>query len=348
MLQPGQTYTFPFNFRFPAATGNNRTGQYKENNDERWTVQPHTLPATFIQNSKYGDVNKPNFSKIEYGVRAKLICPGVGVVYGKTMVDLGTEAPILFQPLNPHAHQLLNGPLSVVRTPKAFTVQSSTLTGQSSSKIGFRQGMRDRFSSSTPKLDFEAAVEMPDLLASGSEFRFRATFAAMAKSDGVAQIPTITFTVLKLELLEFTFSRAALDREASSMSEGHHRGNRNEMWPPPHRVYESRETELFEERKNPLNAIPESATLELGPAPPGYSEKNREKMSAGEMASSEQVNNGEVWFTSRVPGFTPPSFKSFAISRAYRLKVKLGVEIGGKQFVHETESHVRSMGSAPT
>jgi hypothetical protein len=45
-----------------------------------------------------------------------------------------------------------------------------------------------------------------------------------------------------------------------------------------------------------------------------------------------------------VPSVTPPSFRSFAITRAYKVRVKLGVEVGGKKFDMEVESYVREMG----
>ena len=42
---------------------------------------------------------------------------------------------------------------------------------------------------------------------------------------------------------------------------------------------------------------------------------------------------------------TVPSFRSFAITRAYKVRVKLGVEVGGKKFEREVESAVGRMGS---
>ena len=56
----------------------------------------------------------------------------------------------------------------------------------------------------------------------------------------------------------------------------------------------------------------------------------------------------EQWFTARIPGVTVPSFRSFAITRAYKVRVKLGVEVGGKKFEREAESAVGRMGSAQT
>ncbi|KAH7380302.1 hypothetical protein DE146DRAFT_624675, partial [Phaeosphaeria sp. MPI-PUGE-AT-0046c] len=66
-LQPGQTYTYPFQFRFPLGTANSRVGQYKNDADERWTVGPHNLPPSFWQGSHHGVSDAPNWAKVEYG-----------------------------------------------------------------------------------------------------------------------------------------------------------------------------------------------------------------------------------------------------------------------------------------
>jgi hypothetical protein len=62
-------------------------------------------------------------------------------------------------------------------------------------------------------------------------------------------------------------------------------------------------------------------------------------------AGIEQAKSCEVWFSARVPGVTPPNFRSFAITRVYKVRVKLGVEVGGKKFDMEAESNVKEMGS---
>ncbi|KAH8722571.1 hypothetical protein GQ44DRAFT_622212, partial [Phaeosphaeriaceae sp. PMI808] len=81
-----------------------------------------------------------------------------------------------------------------------------------------------------------------------------------------------------------------------------------------------------------LNTLPHSETLEL------------EMVPTLDGNSMMQANKCEVWFGARVPGFILPSFKSFAISRAYQLRVKLGIEIAGKKFEHDVESMIHGMG----
>jgi hypothetical protein len=106
--------------------------------------------------------------------------------------------------------------------------------------------------------------------------------------------------------------------------------------PPPDAPYSGRQREDFTERKTHLNSLPEATTLDLIEIP---SREDKKQL--------EQADCCEAWFTSRVPGFTAPSFKSFAITRAYRVKVKLGIEIGDKKFEHVAEGEVQELCSAP-
>ncbi|KAF2250852.1 hypothetical protein BU26DRAFT_517629 [Trematosphaeria pertusa] len=326
-LQPGQNYTFPFSFRVPQGTGLNRMGCYKMDTDDRWTAQPHLLPPTFFWGSRPDD---PDNASISYGITARLICPGISAgKHNNNQDPLSATTPILFQPLNPH----LNAPLSVVRYPKRLTLSSSSLTGQDPASLGLRQKLSDRFSKDTPKLDFEAAIELPDLLTAGAEFRFRTAFAVLEKSANVVAVPAITFRVLKLELLDFTFIRAPCDREANSMMGGYHyKTPENAV----NGVYSGQEDTVYREKKTLLNAVPGETTVVL----------EEVLASEGDEKKTEQARSCQVWFTSRVPGFTPPSFRSFAISRNYRVRAKLQVEIGGKKFEVEAESHVGALGSA--
>jgi hypothetical protein len=349
-FEAGQTYTFPFQFTFPTQTSNARYGQYKNDLDKKYDIGPHNLPPTFLLTSSYNlkdSGTDANFAKIEYGIRARLVCPGVGIVQGKTLADLTTTSTILFQPT---CHIPPFGPHTVLRRyPKSFTLQSSILSGKPASQIGFRQSIRDRYSSSTPKLFFEVALEIPEQFTSGSEFRFRTSLTTLSKTSNAVHIPpSVTLTVLEASLLDFTFYRALYDSDASSPEDGKHWSNRYESWPSPDQMYVKGkyEHEEYTERKTPLNALPESVTLELDTALPEY----------GVLAGSKETHNGvkeelqvrracEQWFTARIPGATVPSFRSFAITRAYKVRVKLGVEVGGKKFEMQAESAVGSMGS---
>lgn len=328
-LLTDQTYNFPFNFRVPQGTGFDRSDCYQNPQDDRWTTKPHDLPPTFFYGSRPDWPEMPDNAEISYGVTARLVCPGIGI--GNGQIDpLAATAPIIFQPFNPHANP--QGPLSVVRYTKPFTVQSSSLTGQDPSSIGFRKRMHDRFSSSTPKLDFEVGIEIPDLLTSGAEFKFRTTFGVVDKDDKVTHIPPIHFRIQKVELLDFTFFRAPRDWNARNTSSGDPRPSH---YPPrPQSSYAKQEDTHYREKKTILNSLPESQIVEL------------EEVPAGEKKEMVQAQQCEYWFAARIPGFTPPSFTSFAITRMYRVKVKLGVEIGEKKFAYETESHIRHLGGA--
>jgi len=345
-LNPGEEYTFPFSFRVPEGTGTSRLGGYKNDADERWTVHPHALPPTFIWGHRATfsssiepewDNLPPNSASVAYAVTVRLICPDMPVEKTFSMRlgltgdpgPLSCTAPILFQPPNIHA----NAPIGMIRHPKAFTLASSSLSGKDLSSIGFRQKLADRFSSDTPKLDFESAIELPNLLTSGSEFQFRSSFSVLTKSENVVHIPAITFKVLKLDLLDFTFVRAARDYGANSMMSGHHFREPEDL---PTGAFSGYEKVDFDEKKTALNSIPDAKTLEL-----------EEVMVPGEKKGVGQAGSAEVWFSSRVPGFTPPSFRSFAISRLYRLRVKMEIQIGEKKFEHQVESYVQSLGGAP-
>lgn len=325
-LVPGRINTFPFSFRVPEGTGINRSGCYQDDTDARWTVFPHNLPPTFFVGTSPDD---PDNCEISYGVTARLICFGVGV--GKDLEPIQSTAPILFQPLNLNAST--QGPLSVLRYPKTFTLSSSALTGLDVSSIGFRQRMTDRFSSATPKLDFELGIEIPDFLTSGSEFRFRTTLDIKEKSEKVTLVPEIRFKVLKLELLDFTFYRAPRDWEASNTMSGYHHTT---FFSAPRTGFgfQGQEDTVYREKKTALNSLPDLQVIELP-----------EMQVEGEKKGMEQAQHCEHWWTGRIPGFMPPTFISFAIARMYRVKVKMGMEVGGKKFEFEAESHVKDLGS---
>jgi hypothetical protein len=335
VFEVGQTYTYPFFFRFPVGTGNTRAVQYKKNEDERWTIGPHELPPSFLQTSSIGSEVDANFAKIEYGVRAKLLCPGIGVVQGQRLQDLVVTEPILFVPTNPHT-SVLGDITSLLKYIKSFSLQTSLLTGQPSSTIGFRQSMRDRFSSSAPRLSFETVLEIPDIVMSGSEFQFRVTLNVLSKTDNVSYIPPIAFVILRLDLKDITHIRAARDLEARTFRDGRHRDDKYVNMPAPDAPFKYQEHTDLCKQKIPLNTLPDSATLDLQDV----------QVPSDKKKESEIVSTCEAWFAARVPGFTPPSFRSFAISRMYVVKVKLGVELAGKRFEQEVVSNVKEMRSA--
>jgi len=335
LLASGETYKYPFQFRFPASVSNSRSGQYKNDHDARWTIDHHLLPPSFLHTSKRAVVagEDANYAKIEYGVRARLKCPGIGFAKGQNIHDLEITAPVLFVPQNPRANVSQDPPVAI-RHSKPFSMRSSALAGQASSSIGFRQHVRDRLSSSTPKLDFEASLEIPKALASGSELCLRVFFNVISTTESASHIPTIQFTILKLDLQELTVVRPPSDKKASDSYGGYHWKNRYENMPPLDAPFSSREFVSLSKEKTHLNSIPPSATLNLLETP---SEKGK---------SLQQANSCDTWFKARIPGSTAPSFKSFAIARTYIIKVKIGIEIGGKKFEYEVKSEVE-VGSTP-
>jgi len=196
--------------------------------------------------------------------------------------------------------------------------------------------MRDRWSSSTPKVNFDLTVEIPEVLICGTEFRFRTSFNVTTKSDNVSHIPAVHFTILRLELKDITFVRAPQDKNASTTMSGGHRKNKHQTMPAPDAQYSGRERKDISRQEVPLNTLPASATVDF------------EQVSSGERKAMEQTRSCGAWFTARVPSSTPPSFRSFAISRAYQVKLTLGIEVGGKKYKQEVKSKVRGVVVGPT
>jgi hypothetical protein len=73
----------------------------------------------------------------------------------------------------------------------------------------------------------------------------------------------------------------------------------------------------------------------------------KEKEAEAEASASGSGGDGQagamlqhVSFSARIPGTTVPAFRSFAVTRVYRLKVKVMVEACGKEFEVGGESQV--------
>lgn len=336
-LDVGQTYKYPFQSRLPMRTDNSRKGQYKQDDDSRWTIGPHQLPPSLRHDKAEGFDGHAGHAQIEYGVRARLVCPGVGQYQGDKLKDMETTVPVFFVPPT-HDVPLSDDAPSTLPYPRPYMLQNAVLSGQSPSSIGFRQSMRDRLSHGTPKLIFGLVVELPDTMISGQDFRFRTIFSVRSKTDNVTYIPPVTFSVQELELQEITHIRAPRDMEANEFHDGRHRGvTAGEYMPAPDMRYSGYEMGFSFNDKHPLQPVPPSATVQLDNAP-----------SYGDTKMADQAGSCEAWFSAWVPGITPPSFKSFAISRDYRVRVKVLVEVGGKTFEYVQAREVGRMGSSQT
>ena len=149
----------------------------------------------------------------------------------------------------------------------------------------------------------------------------------------MTRIPEMLFRVLKLELLDFTLFRAPRDWNANSFMSGapstHRDGTPYDCNP---KGLKTPDVKACHENKTRLNSLPEFSTVELP-----------------EVLVEKEVKQGsgcEIWFKGRIPGLTPPSFQSFAITRSYRIKVKIRTEIGGKEFDFTAEEFEVEIGSA--
>lgn len=347
-LQPGQPLTLPFNIRFPLGTGNKRLGQYRRDSDERWTVGPHNLPPSFIFSSSSPSssvCDSPDFAKIDYGISARLLTPEY-IGFDLDASALEVFAPVLFSPQNAG----LDTTHATLTFVDSHSLQSSILAGVQKENLGFRQSLRDRLSSSTPKICFDTSVHVPDCLISGQEFAIRAGVHVTHKSDSVSAMPSVKLRVGKIELVEYTAVRAPRDFE----SWGREGGWEGDM-PGPDKMYSGRENQDLSRGKVGLNCVPGEVVVEMGWSSNsvrgddgkgfGLGEKekgNKTEMQTGVEGGSEHF----VTFTARVPSTTTASFRSFAISRAYGVKLRLNVEIGGKTFEQVVESGIREMGGA--
>jgi hypothetical protein len=100
--------------------------------------------------------------------------------------------------------------------------------------------------------------------------------------------------------------------------------------PHPDTPYSGREHTVFNESKTRLNALPESVVLEP--------DENRD-----DKKGETHTPTTHASFTARIPGTTPPSFRSFAVTRAYRVRARVVVEVCGKEFEVDMESEVGAL-----
>lgn len=170
------------------------------------------------------------------------------------------------------------------------------------------------------------------MVISGTEFQFKCTFNVLDRSQNVRHIPVITFKVLKLSLLGFTSLRAGYERTPNALMYESSSYLDRALWFEPTGPYSGLEHAIYRMEKTVLNSVPEAQVVELEDVP-----------LVEEKKGTRQADSAEAWFSSRLPGFTPPDFHSFAIARAYRIKVKMEVRIGEKKFEHEAKSNVRNL-----
>lgn len=204
-LEPGHTYNFPFKFRFPTTTHNNRDS-YKKPNDQRWLTEAHALPPTFWDSAWSCDnrfqSNGANFARIDYGLKVTLSCPGTGVVKGKELLNVTASMPILFA-----ASDLpTSTPAMFLRHPTGFSIRMSAL-----SKNTFRINRHTniRGASSSRSTQIELLIEMPDVVKAGSDFKFMVSSKILHKSSHLTHMPTIEITGLNLLLRSHTLWRAS-------------------------------------------------------------------------------------------------------------------------------------------
>ncbi|KAJ8115882.1 hypothetical protein OPT61_g2572 [Boeremia exigua] len=175
-LEPGHTYEFPFSFSFPVKTPNSRDG-YRDTDDDRWTSRPHVLLPTFWAPIRASAFTKKtfsyNFSRIDYGIKATLVCPETGIVQDKKLRNLTASTPVLFTSNNPKTPT--PQPKTLSKQTKNFKIRYLDSVNEEQYVAGTSRRLLTRFSSSAQKLPFEVSIEMPEVVKAGSDLRFRSS-----------------------------------------------------------------------------------------------------------------------------------------------------------------------------
>lgn len=170
-------------------------------------------------------------------------------------------------------------------------------------------------------------LEGPRVLESGSMFRLR---IALSFSPGISvahKISPITSTIVAFGVLRFTFVCATFDIQVTKSYYGNHRHDKGNSISIPETHCSGSKHRKFLVDKTALKMVPLSVTLELLEVLHGVDRNNK-----------IPVNSCKAWFTAKVPGTTIESFKSFAISRACKMRIRLTIKIWRKTF----EQHMAS------
>jgi hypothetical protein len=117
---------------------------------------------------------------------------------------------------------------------------------------------------------------------------------------------------------------------------------------PEGRVSPSTSMELGsdgEAEKDEKKSEKENHTSKAKEAEAGAERERHISGSGSHSGGDRQGESQHVSFSARIPGTTVPAFRSFAVTRAYRLRVKVVVEACGKEFEVGGESQVGGLWS---
>jgi hypothetical protein len=242
------------------------------------------------------------------------------VIDKERLEPLTTSLPILFSPRQP---QILDAGLMIVsKEIKVIEFRSSSLLAHT---LDTKERLQARLPWHRPTVHFKVTMETPTIVKAGSDFLFKISATVGGRSPSVVRIPAIQVTILKLLIRDTTHARAPYDKyvHQATLHLGYqtYQMQRRPRKPAvPDRPYSGAEYQHRAKHKTHLVAIPNTAVIT----------PNSDTSDDG--TSLVQTSQNEAWFKVNIPETLPASFKSFAITRYYSVKTKLGIEIAGKKF----------------
>lgn len=225
--QPGQTFSWPFDFAFPFETTNSRGEVYRKETacSPSYQVLPHDLPPSFDY-----ELSHSTFARVKYNVEAIL-----------HFADAEEPMIVKFEDFNfsplPLAYPIQAPFVEHVRDVEKYA--SSRLTGREKS---FRLSIRDKFSSATPSLDVSMKASVLPVVTTGSTFSLFVCAELSNLSDPYSiSVPNVQLRIKSLKLRKTATFRAIRADGWSS-------------WPE---MEETHNESLI------LNALPEVRTAEM-------------------------------------------------------------------------------------
>lgn len=352
VLTADEHHRLPFQFVFPVATGNSRQGIYNHPLDGTWTIAPHELPPSYPQEARH---NSMNACSTGYSIHTTLFLADQNATHPQATTALHFMP--YSRPTSSYAY------LSVTKQPMHYASSHFSRKASPSgtlATLSFRQRMKDRVSSHTPRINFSLHCTLPQALVPGEQFKLTPSLHVLSRTEEVADIPAIIFRFKKLELKCVTAWRAPRDWNAqnamtyeqgstalaSSASKG------PDSWRSEETA--NREIDVI------LNATADDGQgiavrnfAGNGDALPAYNrqdvhtkgglkEATRTVIEPSAQSHSNGVTDGtvgkeiyECTFSARPTLDLVPSFRTFAIALGWRMTFEIIANIAGKDFEFE-------------
>jgi hypothetical protein len=223
-IQPGQVYSWHFQFLFPHASGVVSSSPYTGDTAVSgiYTNGSHSLPPSFGLTRTQNE-----YAAVEYKVQAMFKFDDKKEPF---VVDL---EPLSFIPYNPRPQN----PRFAEFVKPSQQYSSTRLTGGQKS---FGHSLKDKLSSQTPSVRLYMKTTVPPHVTRSGSFPIYACIEMDSFSDPAIDIPVINISLKSLKLCQYTFYRSLKYRGSSSR----------------------REHQATYEELVPLNAVPEWRQVE--------------------------------------------------------------------------------------